>query len=548
MRKILSALLIMSLNAYAVPPVSVDSEVSPVGNYVQNTKLPNEQATQLSSRNTRIETGNTSLLKNPNFEHMTAGFGWTTANATVTANTAAPFEGKKSLSLSLTGALSFSQFSTINAPRKLGVQMVASMYIKSDDVSDLQLCSLKNNLEDKCTVVGGYTQGSGWRKLTVSFAGDATSNGVKLKSTDTTGIVLVDQAFVGVGSPIVDFMPDQDFSAQISSTAVVSMSTPSDSNWIQSVGVTTISYFTVNFKPGHFLAAPTCMVSIVTSGSYWPMISIQATTSSIQVYTGNAGGASPQAFNLICSRTTSDYKSSSAYVASGSMANNLIYTATITTTSGSVSGTNVSNWITCTAANPTVCTFASGIFTAAPTCTTGNNINGGATVPKLSLMTSTGFTMETYLTSTLGATGSQSVPVTCIKTGNDFLNSYNPVIVGSFQGVPTVPGISSERVESFVLSFGATASTDCTTGTCAYVDVLGTNPGFSVSVSGTTYTMTTPRAYTKLKCGINGVDSGVGLVTGFINSAAGTSHSFQLSSGAGSSVTAYATMNCQASY
>jgi hypothetical protein len=43
--------------------------------------------------------------------------------------------------------------------------------------------------------------------------------------------------------------------------------------------------------------------------------------------------------------------------------------------------------------------------------------------------------METYLTSTLGAIGSQSVPVTCIKTGNDFLNSYNPVIVGSFEGI-----------------------------------------------------------------------------------------------------------------
>ena len=193
-----------------LPPTTLKGQAETTKPTTFNFEVPNYQSIPTSASARLIETGNHNELQNANFEHSAVTTGWTASNATSSGSTSA-IEGKKALSLALTGALSLSQSSTINAARKSGVQMVASIWVNSSDVSDLQLCSLKNGSEDKCTVTGGYVQGSGWRQLTVSFIGDATSNGLKLKSTDTTGTVLVDQAYVGVGSPIVDFTNSTDW-------------------------------------------------------------------------------------------------------------------------------------------------------------------------------------------------------------------------------------------------------------------------------------------------------------------------------------------------
>jgi hypothetical protein len=114
-----------------------------------------------------------------------------------------------------------------------------------------------------------------------------------------------------------------------------------------------------------------------------------------------------------------------AYVKQGLGTQNLMldntYTAQVTTTSGVVVTGNKSFISSCTAANPTVCTFNTGIFTVAPICSTSiidganNNAYHNASV------TSTGITITTNNTATGVATGSLRVSVTCIKSGNDYL-------------------------------------------------------------------------------------------------------------------------------
>lgn len=200
MRKLLATLLTISLNAYAIPPVSVDSEVTAVGNYVQNVKLPNEQATQLTSRNTRVETGNTNLLKNPSFEHMTTGLGWTTTNATSALETSAVVDGKKSLKLTLSGALTATQDSSINAANLVGLQGVASIKIKSSNVSGLKVCARNAGVTSTSLCVNVTADGT-WKHVSIPFIMTATSNGIAITSTGTSGIVYIDDAFVGTSAP-----------------------------------------------------------------------------------------------------------------------------------------------------------------------------------------------------------------------------------------------------------------------------------------------------------------------------------------------------------
>lgn len=312
-----------SLNA-ALPPTTLSGQEQTTKPTTFNYVVPNFQATQTGGINSRVETGNDNELQNGSFEHGTVTQGWTISNATASANTTTQFEGKKSLSLALTGALSLSQSSTINAARKLGVQMVASLWVKSDDVSDLQLCSLKNGAEDKCTVTGGYVQGSGWRQLTVSFLGNSTSNGLKLKSTDTTGTVLVDQAFVGVGSPVVDFTPDMVYSFKVSATGVVSDENTDVVNGNCSIASTSIFTCPIASSVGltnKFNCVANMGLGATNDGVLAQYDQANSTSSNMVFITqiaAGSGGAIARPFSVVCQKQGADYKTSKAYVASSS--------------------------------------------------------------------------------------------------------------------------------------------------------------------------------------------------------------------------------------
>jgi hypothetical protein len=196
MKKLISLVLIFSLNIQAGTTAIQGEQASKV--YAQDLVVPNLQATKQAGLNTRIETGNTNILSNPSFENATVASSWTATNATTSADTTNQIEGKKALSLSLTGILSLSQTSTINVANTIGLQGMASIYVKTS-VTDVSVCSVINSAEDKCVAVTGNNT---WVQVQIPFIFGATNNGIKVKTTSSTsGTVLVDNAFVGLSSP-----------------------------------------------------------------------------------------------------------------------------------------------------------------------------------------------------------------------------------------------------------------------------------------------------------------------------------------------------------
>lgn len=503
--------------------------------------FPNSQVVQTDSTNKkfRIESGNNNELYNGGFEAETLAVGWTVSNATSSSSTTR-IEGSKSLSLALTGALSLSQSSTINAAQKSGVQMVASIWVNSSDVSDLQLCSLKNGSEDKCTVTGGYVQGSGWRQLTVSFLGDSTSNGLKLKSTDTTGTVLVDQAYVGTGSPVVDFTPDNVYSAKVSSAGVVS---DENTDWING-NCTNLAagVYTCTFKTGVFSITPNC---VATAEDRNNIAGIDYSTGEVNVGLANRiSGATNGVFTLTCQKQGADYKTSKAYVASGSLALNTTgYTAQISST-GVVSGENT-DWLAAGPFAPTSTsvyslTINSGIFTVAPHCT-ATTLTNDTTISVRSVST-------TNVTVWLGFPGVSNIAgsffIKCSKTGADYQAAFNPVIVGSFQGYNETPGTS--RVETFSVSYGTTnATTVCSASPCSYLDQIG-NAVTSITRSGTgTYSLNTSKTYSKLKCQVGYVPGASWGSQNVINCSNCNTQSFQTVTTAPALADSFGTLICQ---
>jgi hypothetical protein len=219
MRKLISLFLIFSLNSNAAS-TGYKSEQSSSKIYAQDLIFPNNQLTKQAGLDSRIETGNQNLLVNPSFEHVTVSTGWTATNATPSADITNQVEGKKALSLSLSGIFSFSQVSTINAANIVGLQGMVSAYVKTS-LSDVSVCSMVNSAEDKCIVITGNNS---WQQVQIPFIMNGTNNGIKVKTTSsTTGTILVDNAFVGLSSPFQNVN-----GAQLLGTVVI---TGCASNW-----------------------------------------------------------------------------------------------------------------------------------------------------------------------------------------------------------------------------------------------------------------------------------------------------------------------------
>lgn len=183
-----------------LPPTTLSGEQSATKPTTFTFEAPNYQGTQTSGIKSRVETGNTNLLVNPSFEHSTVTTGWTITNATATADTTNQVEGKKALSLALTGALSVVQDSTINAANLVGLQGNAGIKIKTSDVDGLKVCARNAGVTSTSLCINIPKDGV-WKEINIPNILTATSNGIAITSTGTTGTVKLDDAFVGTSAP-----------------------------------------------------------------------------------------------------------------------------------------------------------------------------------------------------------------------------------------------------------------------------------------------------------------------------------------------------------
>jgi hypothetical protein len=183
-----------------LPPTTLSGDQQTLKPTTFTALTPNNQATQVLGVQSRIETGNTNLLANPSFEHITITTGWTITNATGTVNTTEMVDGKKDLSLALSGAIAVTQDSTINAANLVGLQGVASIKIKSSDVTGLQVCPRNAGVTVTALCANVVADGT-WKNVNIPFIMTATSNGIAIISSGTTGTVKIDDAFVGTSAP-----------------------------------------------------------------------------------------------------------------------------------------------------------------------------------------------------------------------------------------------------------------------------------------------------------------------------------------------------------
>lgn len=560
MRKIISLLIIVSFNSFAgLPPTTMYGDQSASKITTINHVLPNYQSTQLAGVSSRIETGNSNILKNPSFEASntaTDNSTWVDINATKTINTTSVVDGKNSLDMTLGSAvLSTYQLSTINAAAIAGNQMMASIYVKTT-LSDVSVCSMINSAEDKCAAVA--SNGS-WVLVQIPFIAGSTNNGIKVKTTSsTTGDVYLDNAFVGLSSPFQNVN-----GAQLLGTVTITGCAAAwngSSTTMASFSVQTGCVYTTT---GQALAPSTMLPAIkfasLQAGDYRLEYEgllnssvASAVASSYQfsdgtntareissilnnAYAGSPGISQTMSYSSAQSNVTFEikYKTDSGNTSLSGITSrpgvikvwyfppqSKIYSAPINqyaatntfsaqiSSSGVVSNQNIP-WINGS------CSVSTSVYTCTlltilkdgtspllnqMNCTITNTLNNPITANIGSGHSATQVQYVTVQANT-NTSSAQAVHISCTKAGTDF--TAPTLITGSFSGVPTVPGLMG-AVDHFSVSYGTTnATTVCSASPCSYLDQIGNAVSSVTWNSAGNYNLNFVKTYSKMKCTMN---------------------------------------------
>lgn len=137
-------------------------------------------------------------------------------------------------------------------------------------------------------------------------------------------------------------------------------------------------------------------------------------------------------------------------------------------------------------------------------CSANVNADQATTLYGVNIPTSTTSSVVTAIHNDAGAVVAQPIFLSCGKSTND----YKPKTakVASSIGVPTVPGITTEAIDTGTITYGATASTVCATAStnCAYLDQIGgmfnATSGVVRGASAGLYTVNFNTTYSKAKC------------------------------------------------
>lgn len=460
----------------------------------------------------------TNLLLNPSFESGKTS--WTISSGTTATETTAKVHGTRSLVIvaSAQTPVLTQDIATLAGTSQFadGVQGLAMIRVRTNQ-SGVKVCSRSAGVTSttNCVTVNSDSK---WGLYKVPFILGATSNGISIAaSSSITGNIYVDDAFVGA----VDLKQDMDVvgpATSFTATGSWSTNTAYTGNWYRSgeymyvSGVVTLSgaptsaSLTINIPSGYTIdtskltgagvttnfpqVGGAYLVDLSTQG-YIGLVEYNSTTSVsflFEVASGtNTGIATVNATNPF-SFGSGDlinywYKvpivgwsaGSSAY--SASCGANCVDGFGFLVSSGGVVSSENADVINanCTNAQPSVCTFNSGILTVAPIisimATTGGYFCGLQTAA-----TTTGFSIHCYDHAGNPANTTVEKHVTVRKTGADFIATRT--IVGSFNEVMTTPGITKPKACYY--SFGGAsatlaAPTECTTGTCVEVyDSCGT--------------------------------------------------------------------------
>lgn len=235
------------LNALAVAPYGFKGQQQTQTLYSNVLQGQNNLVTNMGGINALLETGNTNILTNPSFEHLTFSTGWTNSAGTFTAETALEIEGLKAAKLVLSSqTMSLTQSSTLYASQfSDGVQGLASVMVKSDVA--LKVCSVQAATVSTTNCVD-VPSNNKWGLFKIPFILGATSNGISIASSGAvSGTVYIDSAFVGA----VDLQASVDASKIAGESYFPGTST---CNWIRVATAAMGPFGTVAACPGPTIA------------------------------------------------------------------------------------------------------------------------------------------------------------------------------------------------------------------------------------------------------------------------------------------------------
>lgn len=162
-------------------------------------RVPNNQSTKTSSSQALLETGNLNLLSNSGFEHSTFSTGWVTTGTTGTmsAELSSLISGNKAFKV-ITSAqnISLVQDSTLYAAQLAGMQGYIQMFC-SNTAPSVSLCERAAGVTSSTNCVTLATDGA-WKQYEIPVVLSATSNGISIAATSTTGTTICDDAYVGL--------------------------------------------------------------------------------------------------------------------------------------------------------------------------------------------------------------------------------------------------------------------------------------------------------------------------------------------------------------
>lgn len=556
--------LIFAHQSLAVAPYGLKGQQQTQTIYPNVHQAPNYQITNLGGINGLIETGNINLLANPGFEHSTYSTSWTLGGTgTHSAETSSLISGKKAAKcVASAQTCSFVQDSTLYASQLSNVQGETSVYVNST-AAGCKLCA-RTAGSTSATDCQDISSNGIWEAYSVAFILGATSNGISVACSSTTGTVIVEEAKVnvmpadrtpvvsGVG-PWITWTPTGSWSTNSTYTGryrQVGENIEFDIR-IALAGAPTSASLTLNLPAGMVidttkLASSTnytvfgqeCLVQDNGVNSYDCTVGYNNTTS-VALYAQAAGGTYVVSNNNVNATTPFTFGNTDAVSARftlpivGYGANRVysqtcntattcenVFSATVTDGAGTTTVSNENlDFINGSCTNGStgvyVCTFNSGIFSVAPNCVA---VIDDVRIPRIAT-TSTTATITSYDAAGSVADGN-SFKLVCQKQGVDFQQKNQ--ITGSFAGY----------TKSYVSWAASDQTTTANTGTnvtgLSFALAANEKRAFEFHIQngcnntgGVTYALTVPSGAT-FRANARGSSTGVTAMTSSTMTVSGT--------------------------
>lgn len=525
-------LFLISFSAVAgFPPTTLKGQSQSTATTTFNFQVPNNQATKTAT-GTLVETGSQNLLSNPGFEHSTVGTDWNVTNGTLTASGSAPFG---SFSGTFSGSIANGNIQSLtgSGTAQAGLNCLVSAFVKTAS-NNVQLCAIHNGTLNTNLCVNVNSNNT-WAQYQIPTVCDAVSTVARIRITTSVSTTFdADNVFVGVnafGSLSSCANPlscATAFSAKISSTGVV---TDESLDWING-NCTNATPSVCTFNSSIFTVTPTCVV-VNGAGANQPSVVAAATTSTVSVNgVNNIGGSTAVAQNLVCHKASTDYTNAIAQTPSINTVNAdydwTAYTPTSPNGSfGTLTGTECYHkrqgsdlLVNCKFTTGTVAaseariSLPTGLTSASSAIIPSVRIHGywlyttgaAAVAGSVLIEPSVSYFTFGYQTSSTGGGTKQNANGFGSGTGLSFHAripiqgwNNNNVIVGTFAGVNSTPGISTPEIFSF--NFGTTNSTTvCSASPCSYLNQIGNAVTNVTRTTTGTYSVNLSKTYTRVIC------------------------------------------------